>query len=415
MAKVLISSLGTGVRGDSGYKKAKYKIGYKDKKDLENLDNNIYETSFIADALRKHYKVDKIFFVGTKKSIWDEVYLAFGGKDEKYWDELYEKKEKGKITLKDLEKLNNTLGNDSKCFLIDYGLDEQDLWSNFEVFLEIEKYIQNDDEILLDITHSFRSLSLVSFVMSQFASTISNKKFNIFGVYYGMFEYSYESPNKITPVVDIKFLFEMQEWIKAINAIKKYSDFNLLIELIEKDSDIEKSVKNTFKQLNDSLKMLNLGAIEIFVKNLSKKINLVSNSSNKIVKLLAPEISELIEEIYDEKKSHFQYKLAKWFFKNKNYAFSYIALYEAIISKSCELKNYEVNDHDLREKAKKDIGDFRFGQFFYTKPGNKEYENSISNIRNSIVHQNNKRQNIASEDINRLEKYLKTFEKYIFN
>jgi len=69
MAKILISSLGTGRKKEGNYSHAKYEI-----------DNAIYETSFIADALNKHINFDKIFLIGTKKSIWDEAYMVFGGR-----------------------------------------------------------------------------------------------------------------------------------------------------------------------------------------------------------------------------------------------------------------------------------------------------------------------------------------------
>ncbi|MEA3228708.1 MAG: TIGR02221 family CRISPR-associated protein, partial [Campylobacterota bacterium] len=61
MAKILISSLGTGQKKDGSYNTAKYK-----------LNNQIYTTSFVADALMQELKIDKLFLVGTKKSIWDE-------------------------------------------------------------------------------------------------------------------------------------------------------------------------------------------------------------------------------------------------------------------------------------------------------------------------------------------------------
>ena len=68
LIKILISSLGTGQRADGSYSKAKYEIA-----------DEVYETSFIADALNKHLNFDKIFLVGTRKSIWDEAYMVFGG------------------------------------------------------------------------------------------------------------------------------------------------------------------------------------------------------------------------------------------------------------------------------------------------------------------------------------------------
>jgi CRISPR-associated Csx2 family protein len=402
MAKILISSLGLARKEDGTYKKAKYSI-----------DNKIYETSFIADALTQHLNIDKLFLIGTKKSIWDEAYVAFGGDDEEYQLELYEKKEDGCVDNKSLSKFNTIFKNGSKSFIVDYGLNDNEIWDNFEKFLEIADFIEDGDELYLDITHSFRSLSLMSFVMTQFATSISEKKFKIKGLFYGMFEYSFESADGTTPIVDIKILLEIQTWIKAIDAIKSYSDFDPLVRLLEQE-DIEKNVNNAFVQLNNSIKMVNLAALEIFIKNAAKKVKSISSSSNKIIKLLAPEIIKLIEELDTDVKSKFQYGLAKWFFKNKNYGLSYLALYESIISKSCEFKDYDVEEHKLREEAKHSIGDDKWGQYFYTKRGNSKFKNSISNIRNAIAHQNSDRKELVMEDITRLEKYINTFESYIF-
>ena len=400
MAKILISSIGTGNKKDGQYLSATYEI-----------DKKRYKTSFIADALKQHHKFDTIFLVGTKKSIWDEAYLTFGGDDDNA-SKLYEHLESEDGISKDDLELFNLLEYNIIPIIIDYGVDETQLWANFKKYLEIAENFEDNDDIYLDITHSFRSLSLMSFVMSQFAKTISDKKFKIKAVYYGMLEYHREN-NGITPIVDLKMLFDIQEWISAIDAIKKYSDFEPLVNLLSFE-DIEPTVQNAFIQLNNSLKIANLSAFEIFIKNASKKIKSISESSNEIIKLLAPEIIKLVDELNHDKKSHFQYNLAKWFYKNKNYAFSYIALYEAIISKSCELKEYDVQDHDLREDAKQSIGNDKYGQYFYTKRGNPKFKDSISNIRNAIAHQNDDRKELVMQDIKRLDEYLKTFEQYIY-
>jgi len=394
MAKILISSLGTGSKREGAYLKAKY-----------NIDNKVYETSFIADALNRHLDFNKIFLIGTKRSIWDEAYMAFGGEDEEYIEELYEKKELGKVDEKLLEKFTKTLPYGLEVKIVKYGLNEDELWENFTEFLTIVEQIEKNDELYLDITHSFRSLSLMSFVMTQFAQTISDKNFKIKGVFYGMFEYQGEN-NGITPIVDIKILFEIQEWIKAIDAIKNYSDFNLLVNLLDENS-IEKDVQNTFISLNNNISLANIASIRQFIKTASKKIKTINSSENKIVKLLAPEILKLVEELDQDKDSDFQYNLAQWFYKNKNYALAYIALYEAIITKSCELLSYDIEDHKKREEAKRSIGDDKYGKFFYTK-----YNDSISVIRNSIVHQSSDRKSKVANDIKKLKEFIDTFENY---
>ncbi len=396
MAKILISSLGTGNKRDGLYMKANYEINQKR-----------YKTSFIADALNKNLDFDKIYLVGTKKSIWDEAYLVFGGESEEYLEELYEKKELGEIDDTVLSEFRTTLPN-LETVIVKYGLDNDELWDNFSEFLNIAKDIEDGDELYLDITHSFRSLALMSFVMAQFAHTISNKSFKIAGVFYGMFEYQGENGG-VTPIVDIKILLEIQDWIKAIDAIKHYSDFNPLVRLLDENS-IEKDVQNTFINLNNTISLANIASIRQFIDTASKKIRTVRNSENKIVKLLAPEILNLVDRLNKEKMSDFQYELALWFYENKNYALSYMALGEAIITKTCELKLPSENseDKDIREEAKRRI-DYPYDKYYWQHGKDKD---TVSEIRNNIAHQLNNRKDRVNQDIERLKKFLDDFKSY---
>ena len=83
MSKVLISFLGTSQKQENRkYRTADYKFN----------DGETITTSFIADAIRKHYKVDKLILIGTVKSMWEEVYETFCGEevDSDYSLNLYE-------------------------------------------------------------------------------------------------------------------------------------------------------------------------------------------------------------------------------------------------------------------------------------------------------------------------------------
>ncbi len=230
MSKILISSLGTGDK-KRGYSKAKYQI-----------DDKIYENEeFIASALCEHLHVDKIFIVGTKQSIWDSLYRRFRG-DEENELKMYEAKEKGDIEeflpiiKKQIDKYLGSKG--SKCFVINYGINEKQLWENFEIYLNIAKNFAQKDEIYLDITHSFRSLSLLSFVMSEFISNINERELDIKGVFYGMLEYARENEG-ITPIVDLSMFFELLSWSKAIRQLKVYGNPHGLMGLIDKSKNEE--------------------------------------------------------------------------------------------------------------------------------------------------------------------------------
>ena len=73
MAKILISSLGVGGRFKN-----------QDKPDREyrttcyQIENKSYPKSiFMASVLYEHFDLDGIIFIGTVKSMWEEVYRFF--------------------------------------------------------------------------------------------------------------------------------------------------------------------------------------------------------------------------------------------------------------------------------------------------------------------------------------------------
>ena len=164
MAKILISSLGTGSLDKNNissreYRKAVYRFEGTGKE---------YETSFVATALSEHLQVDKIYLVGTSKSMWEEVYNYFSNVstqsfNESYWAEIGEKvasfkSGRTKINENDLENVNkaidgylkylkSTASGGSHCYVIDYGLNEAELWSNFDVFMRIGNNLNANDEI----------------------------------------------------------------------------------------------------------------------------------------------------------------------------------------------------------------------------------------------------------------------------
>jgi len=397
MAKILISSLGTGniqKDSDQDYQKTIYKI-----------DNKEYPETLTAKVLVQHFKIDKSIFIGTNKSMWDNLYYSFDGDNEEYLDFLTKQKESG-VALDDLTILekhfDSTFGmRGSKALLIEYQKNNQDeIWGNFEKLLEITELIQEDDEIYLDITHGFRYMPILNIFLLEFISIFKSPSINIKGVYYGMFS------DKISEIIDFKIFFDLLEWTKAINMFKYNSNAQQLVELLSKNG-VENDVTKIFTQFNSNLQLANMSSLWQFMKGASKKIKVLSDSNNKIMKLLSTDLITMTQRFDKEKQSDFQYELAVWLHENNNHALSYIALYEAIITKSCELKNYDVNNHNLREDAKKSLGNDKWGKYFYTKN-----DDSLSVIRNSITHQSNERKDMVKQDIEKLKIFIKTFKSY---
>lgn len=376
MPKILISSLGTGDR-EKGYRAAKYAY-----------NGEIKETKVIAKALTEFLAIDRLYLVGTKGSYWDNCYANFGGADEDYELGLYEKISDKALNLEDLDGLCSAIDDftqteGTQCFLIKYGIDNEELWYNFEQYLAILSQLKDGDELYIDITHSFRSLALMSFLMVQFGQVVKSKKFAIGGIYYGMFEYSFENEG-ITPIVDLKIFYDLMEWIKAIDAFKNYARSDLIEQQLLQDRQIRSVTTETFRGFDTNIAFANMESLKHFIGKAKQSLGILKQSRSPIIRLLSPDIVDFIKRLDHKKVSKFQLELAKWYYDNKNYALAFLVLSEAFVSKECEELNYRVMSQTKRNEAKSSLkrrkGKSEVGKTYY----------NISRIRNSIAHQGKK-------------------------
>jgi len=400
MANILISSLGTGDR-QKGYKFAKYEY-----------EGEVKETKVVAKALTEFLHIDKLYLVGTNGSYWDNCYANFGGSDETYELGLYEQIINRSLTLESLDVLCQTIDDftraeGTKCFLIEYGKNDEELWHNFEQYLQILEQIEDDDVLYIDITHSFRSLALMSFLMVQFGQVIENKRFRVGGIYYGMFEYSYEN-NGVTPIVDLKIFYDLLEWIKAIDAFKNYARSDLIEKLLLEDEQIHQTTTNTFKGFDINVAFANMTSLKKFIGKAKQSLAVLNESKSPIVRLLSDDIVSFIRRLDCKELSAFQLALAEWYYENKNYALAFMVLTEALVSKECENSGHIAESRTAREQAKRTLynrkGSCEVGKTYHT----------IARIRNSIAHQGKKDIDTHTEVENFID-YFEISKEFIAN
>lgn len=107
------------------------------------------------------------------------------------------------------------------------GKSEEEIWQIFEaVYNEIEE----GDNIIFDVTHSFRSIPILALSVFVFAKTI--KKANT-RIYYGAYEARDEEKN-VAPIFDLTPLFDIIEWTKATENFLRFGRFNYAGHMIKK-------------------------------------------------------------------------------------------------------------------------------------------------------------------------------------
>ncbi|MDX1904536.1 MAG: TIGR02221 family CRISPR-associated protein [Thermonemataceae bacterium] len=353
MAKILISFIGTGQLNNNNnaqrvYTKANYQI-----------ENQQYATSFVAKALFEHLKADNLYLLGTVKSMWEEVYNTFLEKekiDENYWVQLGEfaqkvNKDTNIETAKELfKKLEEALPNTSKIFLLRYGLNEQELWQNFQTFNTVFEHLEDGDEIFLDITHAFRSLPMFALMSIFYLQDVIGKKINIRGIYYGMLDVMRETDG-IAQVVNLQPIVEMSQWLKAGQQFSKYGISYEMLPLIENDQ-----VKKKLSEFSNFLQLNYINEIGSQISQLTSIQQDVKNLNTPAQLVIKPTLEKFTKHFKNKNTlSQKQLALAEWHFQNANYGFAYINLVEAIISYVCECENMDVNNETNRKTAKDKI------------------------------------------------------------
>ena len=341
MAKILITLVGTGKQAKGDDEKNEY-VGT----DYE-IEGKIYnDKKFVSSAIIEHFDINKVFIIGTNKSMWDNIAEYFGA-DEEYIFELLENKlsQEG-VKEEDLNKLNSIIDekllfNGSKCFIVKDGENEEELWAVFDKFIEILNEVNNDDEIYVDITHLFRSLSVMSIVMLEFGKMY--KDFKINGVFYGALNKN--GPSKI---VNLRMFLELLEWARALDNLKRYGNGFDLLKLLT-NSNQNRVIINTFSDFTYSLGISDIGKLQNSIKVLKGKIDLFEQQDNNILKIISHNLKDFINRFHKiDNLAKFQFELAWWYRENKNYAMAYMTLVEAALSLVCEINGLDPTSKEDR-------------------------------------------------------------------
>jgi CRISPR-associated Csx2 family protein len=202
MSKHFISFLGTGK-----YDEVVYKFG-----DGSEIKNKFVQIVLIDKFCLDYTNEDKftIFLTEEARSIsWESE----GGLMQR-------------LVERGLEKLFDPVN-------ISDGTTEKEMW---DIFSKIYESIRNGDELIIDVTHGFRSLPMLAVVVLNYARTL--KKFELKGMYYGAIDMKISSGL----IIDLAGFDKIFQWSAAINDFNKYGIAGPITKLLQNDS-IEKVSK----------------------------------------------------------------------------------------------------------------------------------------------------------------------------
>ena len=423
MAKILITALGSGT-----YNKEKNEKEYRPATYYVEEGHPLEKTELIASAIDEQWKMDKIIFIGTTGSMWSNVYKFYCNnkgvkKNEDYYNKLKNTELKANkdtpIEKLEIEKFNSTFDGKIKGIVIKYGVDNKENLENFHSIIEIEKEIEDGDEIFIDITHSFRSMSFWLFLIMTYLKDVSNKNIDIKNITYGMFEAQNEK--KETPIVSLNLFIDILKWFKGASELKNYGNSYSILEELEKNLE-DKDIKNELENFSNAMNINYIDSLKESLKNFDTIKNKLDNLEGP-GKYIVPQIFEnFINEFKfqndenlsnEEKKYLLRAKLAKWHCDQKRYTMAAININEAIVDFIMDVLNFPIKDTKAKT-SETDLAKIWLEKI--EKVENEEIKKygtmyvETRSIRNKSAHSLERETNLK-DDIKNLEVYSST----IFN
>lgn len=259
MGLSLISFLGKG-----NYQTTKYS--------LEGV--GAYQTHLLSIALCKLLKPNKLILIVTKES------------------KSAQHTETGKSYI---EEIKENIGNlcEIKIQEIPSGVKEKELWQIFE---EISNTLSDEDELIIDITHSFRYLPL--FITGVISYIRVSKNIKINKILYGAFE-AKDRERNITPIYDLTQFLKIQDWIIGTKFFLDTANADLLSKLLtEIQSKIWKkrgasnleNIPKTLKKIGSLLTKFSHAiwlAQPLEIMNIANKLNEALKEAESEIKLWA--------------------------------------------------------------------------------------------------------------------------------
>lgn len=263
-------------------------------------DTTPQEQEFVQIALLKRFKeqilqggkVSVLLTEGAKKRNWED--RAYQEKDvelSRRWDSAKKnevqagKQKEGMRSL--LQKTEPQLYEKINVVPINNASTEEEIWSVFETLYNV---FGEGDEIIFDITHSFRSIPMLAITIMNYAKVLKNCKLK--GIYYGAYEAAQITDGvKYAPIVDLTVYDEILEWTNAAEAFMRYGFSNKMQEVYAEKME-------RFRKEN---------GLEVFIKQknqwapIKKKIDAMKNLEECIFTGRGTDAKELQTGTYENK------------------------------------------------------------------------------------------------------------------
>lgn len=254
----------------------------------------------------------------------------------------------------------------------------EDLW---DIFAKITDVISEGDEVVFDITHSFRTLPFLSFLAASYLSTVKNAK--IRGVYYGAFEARDpqppadrpfdSSPTDRSPIFDLTPFVQLLEWTSAADHFIKSGDAGPLSDLIQPNQIREfQELKDSISDIATGLDTLRPLSVMEAAYTLKSNVASANKASFESLPQLKPIVKKIEEEygqfavpipkdesrIIETRRLMNQLRMVDWYRKRGRWLQAISLARESIVTLACYVLQIDPLNKDNRKDAGDLLGDF---------------------------------------------------------
>lgn len=369
-----------------------------------------FQSSYTIEALTKLKCVDKLILIGTAGSDWFALYyylckmqnILVGPVtdfDEEYAKELLalgldpNRRDRDLVEVERLlEQLRDSFDPrlDTDIILMRYGLTEQEWDENFHLLRRIDERLEDDDELILDTTHSFRSLPIFQMLSVFYFQHVSGKEIKLNMLSYGMFEATSECGDK-TPIIDMKCLAEMMEYIQAANEYKRFGTTYSIDKLISGRDDamrggLSREEWRIFGRLSDVASINDIKTFRKIVQWCHEQNDGLIAEDNELELLADTIFADIDKQFYKDLADEIltQFNLARWHYDRKRYLCAATTARETCITFVMQLCGEENDTHQERERYAHALSDM-----FCTNPACKQFNDirkRLFKLRNDLAH-----------------------------
>ena len=369
MHYTLITSLGTGLYQNGGYRNTVYAFENK-----AQIETNVLLKAIIES---KQYDIGKIIIIGTKTSSWDILAEALGDTD--FWLLLKDTCSATGIDESLLEKLQHQLTEYYHCPVLlaahNPVISNETIDELFPVYMDAISHAEETHDILLDITHGFRSMPI--FMYQALLFRFSHNENHRIEIIYG----EHTSTGTISYIRNLSAYWDISQITEAKNLFFKQLDGKLLAEKLEPWWNTGAKCIRAFSGIVECNFALQIPIIINQIRNSLKTVPAAPRWIGEIQAFL----QTFEQTVSDQTLAETLYKYANFLAGKKLFVQAVIALQIAvevkIITAFDKEESSDIGNYDRWQNYYKNFYDELRGKFEH-----KEKLNRLYTLRNQIAH-----------------------------